>query len=106
VAKVLGKALSWLIFSPSSKCLSQALRDPVPTAACNNIAQLPAWENPVMKIALVISGSKGELCLDELGEDFGGAQNGAVDGEQSSEAAKGKLTKGNKCWHFNHRLLH
>jgi hypothetical protein len=67
VAKVLGKALSWLIFSPSSKCLSQALRDPVPTAACNNIAQLPAWENPVMKIALVISGSKGELCLDELG---------------------------------------
>ncbi len=60
VAKVLGKALLWLIFSPDGNYLPQALQDRVKTAYNNN-ALLPAGENPVKKIALVVSGNEGEL---------------------------------------------
>ena len=57
VAKVLGKALLWwLIFSPDGDYQPQALQDRVKTAY-NNIAELPAGENPVKKISLVVSGN-------------------------------------------------
>ena len=75
VAKVLGKAFLWLIFSPDGDYLPQTLQDRVKTAY-NKIAELAAGENPVKKIALVVSGNEGELYLDEIGEDFGGAQAG------------------------------
>jgi hypothetical protein len=93
VAKILGKALLWLIFSPHSDYLPQALRDRVQTAY-SNIARLPAGENPIKKIPLVVSGSEGEVYLDELGggldggaeNDAGGAENGAVNGRDRTEA--------------------
>jgi hypothetical protein len=59
MAKVLGKALLWLRFSPGSNYLPQALQYYHVQTACNNIDQLPAGENPVKKITLVISGNKG-----------------------------------------------
>jgi hypothetical protein len=76
VAKVLGKALLWFIFSPdSSNYLPTALQDCIETAY-NGIGQLPPGENPVKKIPLVVSGDKGELYLDDLGEDYGGGPAG------------------------------
>jgi hypothetical protein len=69
VAKVLGKALLWFIFSPdSSNYLPTPLQDCIENAY-NGIGQLPPGENPVKKIPLVVSGNEGELYLDELGED-------------------------------------
>jgi hypothetical protein len=80
VAKVLGKALIWFIFSPdSSNYLTTPLQDCVATTY-NGIGQLPPGENPVKKIALVISGNKGELYLDELGENYGGGPGDRVGG--------------------------
>jgi hypothetical protein len=54
VAKVLGKALLWLIVSPSSDCLPQALRDRVRTA-CNNVAQLPVLVKTLQRKSLLSS---------------------------------------------------
>ena len=63
-----------------------------------NLAGLPAGENPVKKIPLVVSGSKGQLFLDELGGGLGtaengvaengagGAQNGAINGRGRRDA--------------------
>jgi hypothetical protein len=63
VAKVLGKALLWLIFTPDGDHLPHALRERVRTA-CDDVARLLAGENPIKKIRLFISGDEGELCLD------------------------------------------
>jgi hypothetical protein len=84
MVKVLGKALLCLIFSSGSNNLSQACQDHVQTAY-SKITQIPAGEqNPVEKIALVISGNEGELYLGEMVEDLGGggAQNGAEHGNR------------------------
>ena len=44
------------------------------------------------KIALVVSGNEGELYLDEIGEDFGGAQeNGAGRGHRRAANERKEL---------------
>jgi hypothetical protein len=69
VSLVLGKVLLWFIFTPEgSEYLPQALCKRVQTAY-SNVATLPADENPVNKVPLVISGHEGEVYLDELGND-------------------------------------
>jgi hypothetical protein len=68
VAKVLAKPLLWMIFSSERNCLPQAMRDHIQTAY-NNIHVLPAGENSVKKILLVVTGNEGEVFLDEVGND-------------------------------------
>jgi hypothetical protein len=66
VALVLAKPLLWMLFSSEKNYLPRAIRDRV-EAAYNNIRLLPAGENPVNKILLVVSGNEGEVYLDEVG---------------------------------------
>ncbi len=98
VAKVLGKALLWLIFSSDSDYLPQALRDCVRTAY-DNIAQLPAGENPVKKLQLLSQAMK-ENCTWMKWEKIWVVQKMALD-----VVIKGKSTREKNCWRSNHRLL-
>jgi hypothetical protein len=68
VAKVLAKPLLWMLFSSQKTYLPQAMRDRV-SSAYNNIRLLPAAENPVKKILLVVTGNEGEVYLDEVGTE-------------------------------------
>jgi hypothetical protein len=69
VALVLGKVLLWFVFTPEGTAyLPQTLCERVRTAY-SDVATLPADENPVKKVPLVISGHEGELYMDELGND-------------------------------------
>jgi hypothetical protein len=68
VATVLAKPLLWMLFSSERNYLPQAMRDRIQTAY-NNIRVLPAGENPVKKLLLVVTGNEGEVFLDEVGND-------------------------------------
>jgi hypothetical protein len=91
VAKVLAKLLLWMLFSSERNYLPQAMRDHV-QSAYNNICILPAGENPVKKILLVVTGNEGEVYLMKL--------------EMTRTRCSGSQMKGTSCWPFFLRYQH
>jgi hypothetical protein len=66
VAAVLGRALLWACFEQElEQWIPPAIKDRVQTAY-HAIQQLPDGENPVMKVALVITGNDDELHIDDV----------------------------------------
>ena len=67
-AIVLGKAILWAIFDPSTKELVDSkLRNRVVTEY-ERIRLLHSNQNPVKKISLIISGHEGQLFIDEIND--------------------------------------
>jgi hypothetical protein len=106
VALVLAKPLLWMVFS-SIDYLPAAMRERIRTAYFNipdNARVLPADENPVKKVLLVITGDEGLVYLDEVGDPgndergIGGRKAARLFSREERGRAKHKYHRGKVVW--------
>lgn len=103
LAKLLGKALLWTIFSEKSGWVSAAIVDRV-KGAYNNIAGANAGdENRIEKRLLVVTGNDATLYINEVVPTN---QNQNQQQQQAGQQEQGQQVAGHLEGHTNQQLLH